>query len=163
LVSSIWFFFRIEFHRAAGGTQAIGPHRANILEAIDRFGSISAAAPAVDLTFRQTWRVVQHLNALFAKPLVEIRRSGRSSGAFLTPLGKEVLTRFREMQSVISEALEPSFLAFEKITGINPNKPPPIPRFAQIIDPSTIAPRKKKPARRPKAGLKSPKQKAKKK
>jgi molybdate transport system regulatory protein len=163
LVSSIWFFFRIEFHRAAGGTQAIGPHRANILEAIDRFGSISAAAPAVDLTFRQTWRVVQHLNALFDTPLVEIRRSGRSSGAFLTPLGKDVLARFREMQRVINEALEPNFRAFEKITGMNPNKPPPIPRFAQIIDPTTIAPRKKKSAQRPKARPKNEKRKARKK
>jgi molybdate transport system regulatory protein len=159
LVSSIWLFFRFEFHRAAGGAEAIGPHRANILEAIDRFGSISAAAQAVDLTFRQTWRVVQLLNAQFNKPLIGIRRSGRSSGAFLTPLGKEVLARFREMERVANEALEPHFRAFEKITGMDPKKKRPIPRFAQIVDPSAIAPLKKKPARRPKAEQKKIKKK----
>jgi molybdate transport system regulatory protein len=109
-----------------------------MLEAIDRFGSISAAAPAVDLTFRQLWRQVQMLNSLFDQPLIGIRRSGRSSGAFLTLLGKEVLARFREMQQVANETLEPHFRAFEKLVGLDPNALPPVPRYARIIDPATI-------------------------
>jgi molybdate transport system regulatory protein len=159
-VSSIWFFLRIDFHGAGGGPASIGVHRANILEAIDRFGSISAAAPAVDLTFRQTWRVVQSLNALFDTPLIAIRRSGRSSGASLTPLGKEVLARFREIQRAAGEALEPHFLAFEKLIGMDPKKSPPIPRFAQIVDPSTVALATKKRATRLRARQKKKKKRA---
>lgn len=148
-MSSIWLFLRIDFHRAGGGVESIGPHRANILEAIDGFGSISAAALAVDLTFRQTWRVVQYLNSQFDRPLIEIRRSGRTSGALLTPLGKEVLACFREIQHAANEALEPHFRAFEKVGRMDPNRPPPIPRYAQIIDPSTIpAPKKGRPPQR---------------
>jgi len=140
---SIWLLLRIEFDVAIG-IAAIGPHRAGMLEAIDRFGSISAAAPAVDLTFRQLWRLVQALNSFFNGPLIGIRRSGRSSGAFLTPLGKEVLARYREMERVANQALEPHYREFEKLVGIDSNTPPPVPRYAQVIDPSTVAPPKKK-------------------
>jgi molybdate transport system regulatory protein len=137
-MSSIWPFLRIQFGDVNDYNKAIGPHRANMLEAIDRFGSISAAAPAVDLTFRQLWRQVQVLNSLFDQPLIGIRRSGRSSGAFLTPLGKEVLARFREMQQVANETLEPHFRTFEKLVGLDPDAPPPVPRYARIVDPATI-------------------------
>jgi molybdate transport system regulatory protein len=139
----IWTFLRMEFD-GADGNGAIGPHRANILEAIDRFGSLSAAAPAVDLTFRQLWRVVHAINSMLGQPVVGIRRSGRSSGAYLMPLGKEVLARFRAMQRAVDKVLEPHYRDFAKFVGMDPNTPPPIPRYAQIIDPSTIPPPKKK-------------------
>ncbi len=131
---AIWLFFRLEF----GPTTAIGPHKAGMLEAIERFGSISAAAPAVDLTFRQLWRLVQSLNTHFDRPLVEIRRSGRSSGAFLTPLGKEVVARYREMERLTNQTLEKHYRQFEAAVGIKPNSPQHVPRYAQIIDPTTI-------------------------
>lgn len=140
-MSSIFLFLRIEWN-VNDNDAAIGLHRANVLEAIDRFGSLSAAAPAVDVTFRQLWRTVQVLNQLFDEPLVGIRRSGRSSGAFLTLLGKEVLTHFREMQRAANETLEPHFRAFEKLVGLDPNTPSPAPRYA-MIDPATIPVAKK--------------------
>ncbi len=43
----IWLFFNLLFHEKKYG---VGIGRANILEAIDRFGSISAAGVAVDTT-----------------------------------------------------------------------------------------------------------------
>ncbi len=144
---SIWLFFRIEF----GGVKAIGPHKAAMLEAIDQLGTIAAAAPAVDLTYRQFWRVVQLLNTHFNKPLIEIRRSGRSSGAVLTPLGKEVLARFREMQRVANEALEKHFREFEALVGVDPRTPQPVPRFAQVIPPSTSSQTAKRLAKTAKA------------
>lgn len=131
---AIWLYFRLDF----GPTSAIGPHKAAMLEAIDRFGSISKAAPAINLTFRQLWRVVQSLNVHFSKPLIEIRRSGRSSGAFLTPLGKEVLTRYREMERLTNRTLQKHFRAFETAVGIDHNSPQLIPRFAQVIDPALV-------------------------
>ncbi len=138
-------FLRLDF---AGGNGSIGPARATILEAIDRFGSISAAAPAVDLSSRQLWTLVQILNSLFDEPLIEIRRSGRSSGAILTPLGREVLAHFRKMEHVANKALATRFRKFEKLVGADPGAPPPIPRFAQIADPNTIQASKKNPATR---------------
>lgn len=136
----IWMFFNLDF---GGGRYGVGIHRANILEAIGRFGSLSAAAPAVDLTFSQLWRIVQVLNSLCDKPFVETRRGGRSAGAFLTPLGKDVLARFREIERVINQSAAPYIHELEKVVKVD-KTPPRIPRFAQIVDPSTIPESKKK-------------------
>ena len=154
---SIWMFFCLHF-----GTidKTLGPHRANMLEAIDRFGSISAAAPAVNLMFRQSWELVQELNNLFDQPLIGIRRSGRNSGAYLTPLGKEVLGRVREIQRVFDEALKPHLHDLAKSVGLDPNAPPPIPREARIVDPATI-PIAKKQKRSPQAPTKQKRKPAK--
>jgi molybdate transport system regulatory protein len=135
---------------------AIGPHRANMLEAIDRLGSISAAAPAVDLSVRQLLASVHILNSLFDEPLVELRRGRHGGGASLTPIGKEVLTRFREMEQVGNKALKPYFRAFEKRFGIDSTTPPAIPRYAQIVSPDSVAslakeqPRQRKPRQKTK-------------
>ncbi|WP_213736037.1 LysR family transcriptional regulator [Bradyrhizobium sp. dw_411] len=139
----IFFSFNLDFCQ---GSYGVGIQRANILEAIDRFGSISAASVAVDITFNRTWRVIRTLNSLCDKPFVETRRGGRTAGAFLTPLGKEVLTRFREIERVINESTAPYFRELEKVVGID-KAPTVIPRYAQIIDPSTT-PAKKKSAQR---------------
>ncbi|WP_213736040.1 hypothetical protein [Bradyrhizobium sp. dw_411] len=149
-MSSIWMFLQIDFGDVDDQSTSIGPHRANILEAVDRFGSISAAALSINLTFRRLWAAVQTINKLSDKqPLIGIRRTGRSSGAFLTPLGKEVLAQFREIQRVANEALEPHLVEFEKLVGLDPHAQPPVPNYLQINDPDTIA-RKKKPMSRPK-------------
>jgi hypothetical protein len=81
-------------------------------------------------------------------PLVEIRWSGRTSGAFLTLLGRGVLARFRQIQRAAGQAIEPHLREFEQFVGMDPNKPPPIPRFAKIIDPSILSAPKKKSAKR---------------
>jgi molybdate transport system regulatory protein len=155
MAMGIWIFFNLDFCQGKNG---IGIHRANILEAVDRFGSISAAALAVDLTFGQTWRVIRLLNSLSDQPLVAARRGGRNGGAYLTPLGKQVLAGFRRVEQVIKESTGPYIHELEKVVGIH-KKPTVVPRFAQIIDPSTIR-RKKKSTGRLKAGQKIKKQKA---
>ena len=148
---SIWLFFRIEFTRVDpvgrqkfGDWAGLGPGRVLILEAIDRYGSISAAAPAAGLKFQQFWRLVQDLNTHFKEPIVEIRRSGRKSGALLTPLGKEVVRRYREMERVANQTLERHYREFEALVGIDSTAPPPDRHRAQMIDPGTAA----KPAKK---------------
>ncbi|WP_412771673.1 winged helix-turn-helix domain-containing protein [Nitrobacter sp.] len=151
---SIWLFFRIEFTRVNpkgcekfGSLAGMGTGRVCILEAIDRYGSISAGAPAVGLKFQQFWRQVQDLNTQFKEPVVDIRRSGRNRGAFLTPLGKEVVRRYREMERITNKTLEKHYREFEALVGIDSTTPPFVPRWAQLIDPGTIAKPAKKRAR----------------
>ena len=148
---SIWLFFRIEFTRVNpagrqrfGSLAGMGTGRVCILEAIDLYGSISAGAPAVGLKFQQFWRQVQDLNTQFKEPVVEIRRSGRNRGAFLTPLGKEVVRRYREMERITNKTLEKHYREFEALVGIDSTTPPFVPRWAQLIDPETIAKSSKK-------------------
>jgi molybdate transport system regulatory protein len=128
-----------------------------MLEAIDRFGSISAAAPAVDLSIRQLLASVHTLNSLFDEPLVELRRGRHGGGASLTPIGKEVLARFREMEQVANGALKSYFRAFEKRFGIDSTTPAAIPRYARIIAPHNVTPSAKErtPQRKPRQTTKT--------
>jgi molybdate transport system regulatory protein len=142
----IYLHLSLDFCRGQNG---VGSHRANIMEAIDRFGSIAAAGPAVDLTYSQIWRVIRILNSLCDEPFVGMRRGGRTGGAFLTPKGKDVLARFREIERVIRESTAPHIRELEKIVGVD-KTPTVIPRYAQIIDPTTL-PAPKKPKRSPSA------------
>jgi len=144
---SLYLFMRLDF---ASGIN-LGPSRTTILEGIDRLGSISAAARAVGLTYRQVWSVVQLLNKIFPQPLVSIRAGGRLSGASLTPLGKKLVARFRAMEADAQRALKPHFSAFERMLGENPRVPAPIPSWARLTDAPSAAAAKARPARRRRA------------
>jgi molybdate transport system regulatory protein len=89
------------------GALRAGEDRLRLLEAIDRLGSITAAAQAVGLSYRAAWDAVQALNNLFPRPLVVARVGGRSGGAAeLTPEGAATLHTLRHVQAEIALTLE---------------------------------------------------------
>src|SRR5881296_845622 len=53
---------------------ALGPGKADLLGAIDRRGSISAAARALDMSYRRAWLLVETMNRCFGRPLVVTTR-----------------------------------------------------------------------------------------
>jgi molybdate transport system regulatory protein len=78
----------------------IGPGKIALLEEISSSGSISAAARAMDMSYKRAWDLVDDLNRLFGKPLVSARTGGKSGGgAALTPLGQSVVSRFRAIEN----------------------------------------------------------------
>lgn len=52
------------------------------------------------MSYKRGWSLVREMNAAFAKPLVETEKggSGGGGGARLTPLGRRILRRYREME-----------------------------------------------------------------
>ena len=76
---------------------ALGPGKADLLGAIVRSGSISAAARALGMSYRRAWLLVETMNRCFASPLVVTTR-WRGRGASLSDLGREVLALYREME-----------------------------------------------------------------
>ena len=84
----------------------VGPGRADLLEGIARTGSISAAGKEMGMSYKRAWGLVQALNEGFGRPLVETARGGADQGgARLTPLGEEVLARYRAMQTATEAAI----------------------------------------------------------
>src|SRR5260370_40892641 len=61
-----------------GAVIAIGPGRADLLAAIARTGSISAAAREMGMSYRRAWLLVEAINTAFRRPLVETLTGGRS-------------------------------------------------------------------------------------
>jgi molybdate transport system regulatory protein len=81
-----------------GAFIALGPGKADLLEAIARGGSISAAAQAIGMSYRRAWTLVDTMNACFAAPLVATSRQ-RRKGASLTPHGRKVLRLYRRIEA----------------------------------------------------------------
>ena len=83
----------------------IGPGKIELLERIAAFGSISAAGRSMDMSYRRAWELVDDLNAIFGKPVVERQTGGRrGGGARLTDLGLALVTRFRAVERAATEA-----------------------------------------------------------
>src|SRR5262245_43156532 len=83
----------------------IGPGKVELLEQISESGSISAACRAMGMSYRRAWELVEELNEIFGRPVVEPRTGGKSGGgAELTPLGYLVIGRYRAIQKAVERA-----------------------------------------------------------
>ncbi len=95
---------------------AIGPGKAALLEQITASGSISQAAAALGLSYRTAWQMADSLNKDFSGPLVHSAKGGSSGGgAALTPLGQEVLQRYRAMEAKALQAIQDDLAPFETL------------------------------------------------
>ena len=70
---------RIMFRKAI----AMGPGKADLLEAIAGTGSISAAARKLGMSYRRAWVLVNTMNQCFDRPLVETATGGSHGGPIL--------------------------------------------------------------------------------
>lgn len=97
------------------GTIAIGPGKADLLEAIGRTGSIRQSADELGMSYMRAWNLVRTMNAAFRGPLVETERGGPAQGASLTGRGVEVLRLYRRMESKAARAIEAEWDELRKL------------------------------------------------
>jgi molybdate transport system regulatory protein len=89
----------IKIHLPYGKVSAIGPGKADLLEAIARSGSISAAAREMGMSYKRAWDLVDTMNKSFKQPLVSTATGGsHGGGAQMTVFGHEVLRRYRDIE-----------------------------------------------------------------
>jgi molybdate transport system regulatory protein len=88
-----------------GEEPAIGPGKADLLDAIDREGSISAAGRALGMSYRRTWLLVDSMNRCWAERLVETTPGGgQGKGARITDFGHQILTAYRNLEKTMLAA-----------------------------------------------------------
>jgi molybdate transport system regulatory protein len=76
----------------------IGPGKAVLLESIRDTGSISAAARSMGMTYKRAWLLLDSINQAFAEAVVTAAPGGSGGGgASLTPLGVDILKRYRRI------------------------------------------------------------------
>jgi len=91
---------KIKLQIMCAGEIAMGPGKADLLDAIARDGSISAAARRLGMSYRRAWLLVDTMNRCWSKPLVAtMPGAGGGKGARLTPAGEEILERYRRLQA----------------------------------------------------------------
>jgi molybdate transport system regulatory protein len=82
-----------------GANEMIGPGKAELLERIDRCGSIAAAGREMGMSYKRAWELVGTMNAMFRDQLVTSQRGGPGGGgAALTDAGHEVLALYRAFE-----------------------------------------------------------------
>jgi molybdate transport system regulatory protein len=85
---------------------ALGPGKAELLEAIRDTGSIAAAGRRMRMSYQRAHDLVSALNADFERPLVESVIGGSGGGgARLTPLGEQVLAAYRAAEAAAGAAV----------------------------------------------------------
>ena len=99
----------------------IGPGKADLLEGIRDTGSIAAAGRRMGMSYKRAWLLVETMNACFTKPVVEAVKGGKAGGgARLTPLGEDVLARYRRMQQASDRAIAADLAAFQRVMRKRP-------------------------------------------
>ncbi len=95
----------------------IGPGKIELLRKIREHRSISAAARAMNMSYRRAWLLVDELNALFQRPVVAKWSGGRArGGATLTPTGE---TLVKSYDSVVARAERASRTLLEKLASLS--------------------------------------------
>ena len=88
-----------------GDVTAIGPGKAELLEAIEREGSISAAGRVMGMSYRRAWSLVDTMNRCWSEPVVHTAiGGGGKGGAKLTPFGVRLVRAYRELEAKLDEA-----------------------------------------------------------
>ncbi|MDR2874639.1 MAG: winged helix-turn-helix domain-containing protein [Methylobacillus sp.] len=97
----------LKIHIPRGEESAMGPGKADLLDAIEQAGSISGAARAMGMSYKRAWDLVDTMNRCFQQPLVETATGGNhGGGAKVTDFGHDILTRYRAIQQTASTAVE---------------------------------------------------------
>jgi molybdate transport system regulatory protein len=97
-----------------GTTIALGPGKADLLQAIEEAGSISGAARVIGMSYRRAWLLVETMNRSFRRPLVATERF-RGKGASLTADGKEALRLYRDVEKRSAASVRASLASLRRL------------------------------------------------
>jgi molybdate transport system regulatory protein len=99
-----------------GAEIAMGPGKADLLDAIAATGSISRSAKRLGMSYRRAWLLVDTMNRCFREPLVASATGGAGGGgAEVTAFGRRVLASFRAMGARVDRALDPELERFSEL------------------------------------------------
>jgi molybdate transport system regulatory protein len=115
---------KLKLQLICGEHFAMGPGKAEVLEAIAEAGSIRAAGKALGMSYRRAWLLVDEMNRCFSERLVEtLSGGGRERGARLTHTGREVLEAFRELEAETAHVAD--LPAYDRLTALLRDEPLP--------------------------------------
>ena len=100
----------------------MGPGKADLLDAINAAGSISAAARNIGMSYRRAWMLVDALNRCWAEPIVETVPGGsHEKGARVTEFGRRLLDSYRALHDTIDAS---AITGFERDLAAHLRKKP---------------------------------------
>ena len=85
----------------------LGVGRIELLIKIDELGSITKAAKAMKMSYRQAWELIDSMNKKSKTPLVISQSGGKGGGgAEITKTGKKAIQKFIDLNETFKEFLQ---------------------------------------------------------
>ncbi len=107
---------RFRLRISHGANIAVGPGKIDLLEAIARTGSITAAARTLGMSYRRAWLLVATMNRCFKAPVVTAEAGGRrGGGAQLTPSGARAVRHYRRIEKLAAQAAAGEIRALQRL------------------------------------------------
>lgn len=101
-----------------GTTLAIGPGRIELLEGVQRTGSLSQAARDMGMSYRRAWLLMQSLNASLSSPAsLAVRGGRRGGGATVTATGRALIQTYRRTEARVARNINDRFARFARGTS----------------------------------------------
>ena len=89
------------------GKKFFGPGPLQLLELIEREGSLAKAAKAMGMSYKKAWDIVTDLNARGTAAYVISKKGGeKGGGAELTESGRAVIARYRGLVEKLTAVVE---------------------------------------------------------
>jgi molybdate transport system regulatory protein len=80
------------------GSKFFGPERLELLQEIQRSGSIASAAKAMGMSYKKAWAMVEEMNARGSHPYVITQKGGsKGGGTQITDAAKRVMKAYAEL------------------------------------------------------------------
>jgi len=96
-----------------GEGKVIGPGRIELLERVQKSGSIRQAALQMSMSYRQAWQLIDHMNTQLQAPVVISHRGGKGGGhAEITAEGQKVIDQYNLINKRFREFLAESGTSF---------------------------------------------------
>lgn len=103
--------FKIWFEQ--NGSVAFSEGRKMVLEAVDKTGSLNAAAKELGMSYRAAWGKIKTTEKALGVRLLDVTTGGRGGGgAVLTPAAKELISEYRKYNNRVSALVEKEFKRF---------------------------------------------------
>jgi molybdate transport system regulatory protein len=97
-----------------GEAMRLGPGKVDLLEAVGRTGSISAAGRELGMSYRRAWLLVDAVNQMFRRPVVVAAAGGaHGGGAHLTDFGRALIGAYRRIEARTLTAIREELAPFE--------------------------------------------------
>lgn len=92
------------------GKAVFGLGRLKMLEAVERKGSIHAAAKELGMSYRAIWGRIKATEERLGEPLLHRNIGGRSGGGSeLTDFARQLMQRFKKLHKLVAEASDHLF------------------------------------------------------
>lgn len=86
------------------GNAFIGFGRIILLENVKKYGSITLAAKAMKMSYRQAWELINSMNRQSEKVLIKTASGGKGGGGSeLTKEGERIISLYRRLQKKFDE------------------------------------------------------------